>query len=87
MIFNFLPASVGRPRPRHPFFLATHFDICPGQVSAMAAAANSLESKHSSAMEVCVAHIDEHVQEACLEREPSGGTPEKKSYPRPETFR
>ena len=53
----------------------------------MAAAVDSLESNHSFAMELCVTHIDEHVHEACFEQGPSGGTPEKKSYPRPETFR
>ncbi|CAM9924291.1 unnamed protein product, partial [Ectocarpus sp. 6 AP-2014] len=56
------------------------------QVGVLAAGVEGLESEHSSSLGQCVLHIEDHVEEACVVRDPSGGTPEKKSYPCPETF-
>lgn len=60
---------------------------CVGQVEGLSTAVLGLESSHASSLGLCVRHIEEHVEEACAVREPSGGTPEKKAYPRPEKFR
>ncbi|CAM9456908.1 unnamed protein product, partial [Ectocarpus fasciculatus] len=56
------------------------------QVGVLTACVEGLESDHSSSLGQCVLHIEDHVEEACAVRDPSGGTPGKKSYPRPETF-
>lgn len=57
------------------------------QVEALTSAVSSLESSHASLLGLCVEHVEEHVEEASAVREPSGGTPEKKAYPRPAKFR
>lgn len=57
------------------------------KVEGLAAAVGSLESSHKSSLGRCVARIEEHVEEACAVAEPSGGTPDKKAYPRPDKFR
>lgn len=57
------------------------------KVEGLAAAVDSLESSHKSSLGLCVGRIEEHVEEACVVPEPSGGTPGRKSYPRPDKFR
>ncbi|CAN0441126.1 unnamed protein product, partial [Ectocarpus sp. 12 AP-2014] len=56
------------------------------QVGVLAACVEGLDFEHTSSLGQCVLHIEDHVEEACAVRDPSGGTPGKKSYPRPETF-
>eukprot|EP00903_Cladosiphon_okamuranus_P005834 g5775.t1 len=56
------------------------------QVEGLTAAVDGLESSHKSSLGQCVAQIEEHVEDACAVLEPSGGTPEKKAYPRPDKF-
>lgn len=68
------------------------YDVCDKydfaqQVEGLAATVGSLESSHAASVGLYVRHIEDHVQEACAVREPSGGTPNKKKYPRPSKYR
>lgn len=56
-------------------------------VEGLATKVRNLESSHASSLGLLVGNIEEHVEEACAVREPSGGTPGKKAYPRPSKFR
>ncbi|CAM9901812.1 unnamed protein product [Scytosiphon promiscuus] len=56
------------------------------QVEGLTAAVGSLESSHAASIGQCARQIEDHVEEACAVREPSGGTPNKKNYPRPSKF-
>ena len=77
------------PRPRYANASLRRFSTLPRQqVKTLAPAVGDLESStHASSLGRCVSHVEDHVAEACRVPGPSGGTPERKRYPRPDKFR
>lgn len=71
----------------HAVLLCVVFSVLFWKVEGLAAGVAGLQSSHESSLGRCVASISEHVEEACAVREPSGGTPDKKTYPHPDRFR
>lgn len=57
------------------------------QVSGLVVAVKDMEAHHASSLGQCVTQIESHVEGACTVRGPSGGTPERRRYPRPDKFR
>lgn len=56
-------------------------------MTGLVAVVNGMKTEHGSLIGRCVEKIEEHVEEACSTRGATGGTPERKRYPRPEGFR